>query len=85
MKTGRQARCDYEYERNGVANLFMIVRAARRPAPRQGNGSRRELCSCLEGLADVHFAAAKVIGFASGIWGIPKPCVHKVFRYSMKH
>ena len=24
MKPGRPARCDYEYERNGVANLFMM-------------------------------------------------------------
>ena len=24
MKVGRRARCDYEYERNGTANLFML-------------------------------------------------------------
>src|SRR6516225_7162998 len=24
MRPGRPARCDYEYERNGVANLFMM-------------------------------------------------------------
>ncbi len=24
MKPGRPARCDYEYERNGTANLFMM-------------------------------------------------------------
>ena len=24
MKPGRPARCDYEYERNGTANLFML-------------------------------------------------------------
>ena len=25
MKPGRPARCDYEYERNGTANLFMML------------------------------------------------------------
>ena len=24
MKPGRPARCDYEYERNGTANIFMM-------------------------------------------------------------
>jgi hypothetical protein len=24
MKSGRPARCDYEYQRNGTANLFMM-------------------------------------------------------------
>ena len=24
MKRGRPARCDYEYERNGTANIFMM-------------------------------------------------------------
>jgi hypothetical protein len=24
MKPGRPARCDYEYERNGIANIFMM-------------------------------------------------------------
>jgi hypothetical protein len=27
-KPGRKARHDYEYERNGVANLFMLIRAS---------------------------------------------------------
>jgi hypothetical protein len=27
MKPGRPARCDYEYERNGTANLFMMFAA----------------------------------------------------------
>ena len=32
MKPGRPARIDYEYERNGTANLFMLfVRIRRRP------------------------------------------------------
>jgi hypothetical protein len=51
MKPGRAARIDYEYERNGTANLFM-VRAARGLAPHQGNGPphRHRLCARPEGL-----------------------------------
>src|SRR5882724_7228943 len=33
MKRGRPVRCDYEYERNGTANLFMMFSPARRLAP----------------------------------------------------
>src|SRR5262249_49171104 len=49
MKAGRPARFDYEYERNGTANLFMM---SRRLAPRQGHRSpyRRGLRSRLERL-----------------------------------
>jgi hypothetical protein len=35
MKAGRAARFDYEYERNGTANLFMMF-----ARPRAGAGSR---------------------------------------------
>ena len=31
MKPGRPARCDYEYERNGTANLFEPPAVRRRP------------------------------------------------------
>ena len=34
MKPGRPARCDYEYERNGTANIFMMF------APLAGATSR---------------------------------------------
>jgi hypothetical protein len=33
MKPGRPARVDYEYERNGTANLFMMFAPLRRRAP----------------------------------------------------
>jgi len=33
MKAGRSARFDYEYERNGTANLFMMFCSARGLAP----------------------------------------------------
>ena len=63
MKPGRPARCDYEYERNGTANLFMLF------APLEGwrrvkvtdRHTAVEYAHVLKDLADAHFAAAQVI------------------------
>jgi hypothetical protein len=63
MKPGRPARCDYEYERNGTANLFMMF------APLEGRRCVKvtdrhtgvDYAHVLKDLADTHFAAAKVI------------------------
>jgi len=63
MKPGRPARCDYEYERNGVANLFMLF------APLEGwrhvkvtdRHTAVDYAHVLKDLADAHFAASKVI------------------------
>ena len=63
MKAGLPARCDYEYERNGVANLFMMF------APLEGwrhvkvkdRHTAVDYTHALKDLADAHFAAAKVI------------------------
>ena len=63
MKPGRPARCDYEYERNGVANLFMTF------APLEGLRSVKvtdrhtavDYAHVLKDLADTCFPAAKVI------------------------
>jgi len=63
MKPGRPARCDYEYERNGVANLFMMF------APLEGwrhvqvtdRHAAVDYAHVLKDLADARFAAAKVI------------------------
>src|ERR1700729_349653 len=63
MKPGRPARCDYEYERNGVANLFMMF------APLEGwrhvkvtdRHTAVDYAHVLKDLADAHFAVAKVI------------------------
>ena len=64
MKPGRPARCDYEYERNGVANLFMTF------APLEGWRCVREVtdrhtavdyASCPEGPRRYLLTAAKVI------------------------
>ena len=57
MKPGRPARCDYEYERNGTANLFMMF------APLEGwrhvkvtdRHTAVDYAHVLKDLADVHF------------------------------
>ena len=63
MKPGRPARCDYEYQRNGTANLFMMF------APLEGwrhvkvtdRHTAVDYAHVLKDLADTHFATAKVI------------------------
>ncbi|WP_259194111.1 IS630 family transposase [Bradyrhizobium elkanii] len=63
MKPGRPARCDYEYERNGTANLFMMF--ARLEGWRHVKVTDRhtavDYAHVLKDLADVHFANAKTI------------------------
>jgi len=63
MKPGRPARLDYEYERNGTANLFMMF------APLEGwrhvkitdRRTAIDYAQVLKELADIHFASAKTI------------------------
>jgi hypothetical protein len=63
MKPGRAARFDYEYERNGTANLFMMF------APLEGwryvkvtdRHTAVDYAHVLKDLADVHFANARTI------------------------
>ena len=63
MKAGRPARFDYEYERNGTANLFMMF------APLEGwrhvevtdRHAAVDYAQVLKDLADIHFARAKII------------------------
>ncbi|MGA8623211.1 MAG: IS630 family transposase [Pseudolabrys sp.] len=63
-KSGRKARHDYEYERNGVANLFMMF------APLEGwrhvkvtdRHTTIDYAHALRDLSDVHFSgAAKIV------------------------
>src|SRR5476651_2918963 len=62
-KPGRAARYDYEYQRNGTANLFMMF------APLEGwrhvkvtdRHTAVDYAHVLKELADVHFANAKTI------------------------
>ncbi|HEY6374617.1 MAG TPA: IS630 family transposase [Edaphobacter sp.] len=63
MKPGRPARFDYEYERNGTANLFMMF------APLEGwrhvevtdRHTAVDYAHVLKDLADLHFSNAKTI------------------------
>jgi hypothetical protein len=63
MKPGRPARCDYEYERHGTANLFMMF------APLEGwrhvkvtdRHTAVDYAHVLKDLADRHFAKATTI------------------------
>lgn len=63
MKPGRPARCDYEYERNGVANLFMMF------APLEGwrhvevtdRRTSVDYAHALKDLSDIHFKDAEKI------------------------
>ncbi len=63
MKPGRPARFDYEYQRNGTANLFMLF------APLEGwrrvkvteRHTAVDYAHVLKELADVHFPTAKTI------------------------
>ncbi len=63
MKPGRPARFDYEYERNGTANLFMMF------APLEGwrhvkvtdRHTAVDYAHVLKELTDVHFAEARTI------------------------
>ncbi len=63
MKKGRPARSDYEYERNGTANLFMMF------APLEGwrhvkvtdRHTAVDYAHALKDLADIHFFNAKKI------------------------
>ena len=63
MKKGRKARFDYEYERNGTANLFMMF------APLEGwrhvkvtdRHTAIDYAGALKDLADIHFPNAQTI------------------------
>ncbi|MHC4047943.1 IS630 family transposase [Bradyrhizobium sp. 23AC] len=63
MRAGRPARFDYEYERNGTANLFMMF------APLEGwrhvevtdRHAAVDYAQVSKELADIHFARAKII------------------------
>ena len=63
MRPGRPARHDYEYERNGTANLFMLF------VPLEGwrrvkvtdRHTAVDYAHVLKDLADIHFSAARII------------------------
>jgi len=62
-KPGRPARHDYEYQRNGVANLFMIFAPleGRRRVEVTDHHAAVDYAKVLKDLSDVHFPAAEKI------------------------
>ncbi len=57
---GQTARFDYEYERRGMANIFMFVAPWRgwRHAKVTDRKTNADFAECMRDLADVHFPAA---------------------------
>src|SRR6266849_1140257 len=62
-KPGRKARHDYEYERNGVANLFMVFAPLEvwRHVKVTDRHTAIDYAGALKDLADIHFPNAKTI------------------------
>lgn len=62
-KPGRPARFDYEYVRNGTANVFMHVDAHRpwRHAKVTDRRTRLDFAECMRDLVDVHYPDAERI------------------------
>jgi transposase len=62
-KPGRPARFDYEYVRNGTANVFMFVDAHRpwRHAKVTDRRTSRDFAECMRDLADRHYPRAERI------------------------
>ena len=64
MKPGQKARHDYEYERNGVANLFMMFAPLEgwRHVKVTGRRAAVDYAQALKDLSDKHFpGAAKIV------------------------
>jgi DDE superfamily endonuclease len=62
MKPGRPVRIDYEYERNGTANLFMMLPLEGwRHVKVTNQRTAIEYAQVLKELADIHFPRAKTI------------------------
>lgn len=60
-KPGKRARYDYEYVRNGTANVFMIVDVNRpwRHAKVTDRRANADFAECMRELVDVHYPAAE--------------------------
>ena len=63
MKKGRPERADYEYERNGTANLFMLFAPLEgwRHAEVTDRRTAIDYAKILKDLSDIHFPHAKKI------------------------
>lgn len=60
---GKPARVDYEYVRNGTANVFMFLDARRpwRHAKVTDRRASRDFAECMRELVDVHYPKAELI------------------------
>ena len=63
MQKRRARRYDYEYEREGTANLFMMVQplAGWRMVKTTQRRTKLDFAACMKDLVDVHFPEADVI------------------------
>ena len=63
LKAGQVARYDYEYVRNGVANLFMMFEplADRREVSVQQRRTAKDFAQCLRELSETHYPRAEKI------------------------
>lgn len=82
MKPGRPVRCDYEYERNGVANLFMVF------APLEGwrhvavtdRRASTDYAKVLKDIADVRFPdAARIVLVQDNLSTHTKAALYETF------
>jgi transposase len=62
-KPGQPKRKDYEYQRNGVVNLFMMFEPlrARRHVKVKDRRTRKDFAECIQELVDVHYPDAEKI------------------------
>ena len=60
---GKHARMDYEYERKGTCNQFMMCEPLRgwRHVEVTGRRTRREYAECVKALVDVHYSGVEKI------------------------
>jgi len=63
VQPGRAARYDYEYQRNGTCNLFMLFQpgAGWRHAQVTNQRKQADFAACMRELVDVHFPCAEKI------------------------
>ena len=63
MRPGNVAKYDYEYERKGTANLFVMCQPLTgwREVKATDRRAKVDFAHCMKGLVDVHFPEAEVI------------------------
>ena len=75
MKPGEVTRYDYEYERNGTSNLFMMFAPleAWRHVKVTDRRTKLDWAHCIKDLVDIHFPAAKTITIVQDNLNTHKP------------